>query len=120
MRKAKEPREQGEVWVLSSSRNPVTLNSTFVRFVNRPRGKVLGADQRVELRGREEMLIQPKSAWEFVGKWWGAEGLRWGPAGREGGEPPRPAPGRPQNLSTMLNIDHNLIKWYVGTKVKRR
>lgn len=89
-----EGAQQGEVWVHSSPRNPVTLNSTFVRFVNRPRGKVLGADQRAELRGREEMLIQPKSAREFVGKWWGAEGLRWGPAGREGGEPPRPAPGR--------------------------
>lgn len=34
------------------------------------------------------MLIQPKSAREFVGKWWGAEGLRWGPAGREGGSLP--------------------------------
>lgn len=83
MRKGKEHGEQGDASAHLSPRNPVPLNSTFIRFVNRPRGKVLGADQQAELRGREEVLIQPKPAREFVGKWWGAKGLRWGPAGWE-------------------------------------
>lgn len=89
MRKGKEHRGQGEVSVHLSPRNSVTLNSTFIRFANRPRGKVLDADQRSELQGREEVLIRPKPTRDFQWKWGteGANGLRWGTAVREGGEP---------------------------------
>lgn len=89
MRKGKQHGDKGEVSVHLSPRNPVTLNSTFIRFVNRPRGKVLGADQRAELRSREEVQIRPQSARDFVWTWSG-----WGggaPAVRGGGEPPNPA-----------------------------
>lgn len=74
MRKGKQHGDKGEVSVHLSPRNPVTLNSTFIRFVNRPRGKVLGADQRAEQRSREEVLIRPQPAWDFVWKW-GGRGL---------------------------------------------
>lgn len=92
MRKGKEHKAQGEVFVHLSPRNPVTLNSTFIRFANRPRGKVLGADQRAELRGREEVLIQAKPAGDFVWKRWGAKGLRWGLRCGKEASPLRPAP----------------------------
>lgn len=92
MRKGKEHRTQGEVFVHLSPRNPVTLNSTFTRFVNRPRGKVLGADLRAELRGREEVRIQAKPARDSVWKPWGAKGLRWGMRRWTGASPLRPAP----------------------------
>lgn len=74
MRNGKLHGDKGEVSVHLSPRNPVTLNSTFIRFVNRPRGKVLGADQRAELRSREEVQIRPQSARDFVWKWSGGCG----------------------------------------------
>lgn len=92
MRKGKEHRARGEVYVHLSPRNPVTLNSTFIRFVNRPRGKVLGADQRAELRGPEEVLIQAKPARDSEWKQRGAKGLRWGLRCGTEVSPLRPAP----------------------------
>lgn len=64
--------------------------------MNRPRGKVLGADQRAEQRGREENADPAQVRPGIRGKMVGAAGLRWGlRGGKEGASPPGSGPHSP-------------------------